>query len=68
MDPRLQNAVQHEEFEHQHVSNTMESERFKLQNVAIQLKWQLPAPKCCKLLGKRTEQQIQADPKKDPKP
>jgi hypothetical protein len=35
----------------------MENERFELQNVAIPLKWQLPAPKCCTLQGKR------ADPK-----
>jgi hypothetical protein len=42
----------------------MENERFQLQNVAIPLKWQRLAPKCCKLQGKRTEQQIQ---KKNPK-
>ena len=30
----------------------------KFQNVAIPLKEQFPAPKCCKLQGKRTEQQI----------
>jgi hypothetical protein len=42
----------------------MENERFALQNVAIPLKWQLPVPKCCKLQGKRTEQQIIADPNK----
>jgi len=37
----------------------MENERFELQNVAIPLKWQLPAPKCCKLQGKWIKQQIQ---------
>ena len=37
----------------------MEDERFELQNVAIPLKWQLPAPKCCKLQGRRKGQQIQ---------
>ena len=44
-------------------ANTMENERFELENVAIPLKWQLPAPKCCKVQGK-TEQQI---PKRIPK-
>ena len=43
----------------------METERFELQDVAIPLKSQLPAPKFCKLQGKRTEQQI--PPKKSPK-
>jgi hypothetical protein len=37
----------------------MENERFELQNVAIPFEWQLPAPKCCKLQVKRTEQQLQ---------
>ena len=37
----------------------MENERFEFQNVVIPLKWQLPAPKCCNLQAKRTEQQIQ---------
>jgi len=36
----------------------MKNERFELQNVAIPLKWQLPAPKCCKLHGKWAEEQI----------
>ena len=36
----------------------MENERFELQNVAIPLKWQLPASKCCKLHRKLTEQQM----------
>jgi hypothetical protein len=36
----------------------MENERFELQNVAIPLKWQLPASKCCKLQRKLTEQQM----------
>jgi len=38
--------------------------RFELQNVAMPLKWQLPAPECCKLQGKRTEQQIKKIPKR----
>ena len=42
-----QNTIQHEKFEHQNVANIMENERFELQSVAIPLKWQLPAPKCC---------------------
>jgi hypothetical protein len=36
----------------------MENERVELQIVAIPLKWQLPAPKCCILQGKCTEEQI----------
>jgi len=42
----------------------MGNERFELRNVAIPLKWQLLAPKCCKLQGKRTEQQIKKYPKR----
>jgi hypothetical protein len=69
----------HEQFEHQHVANTIENERFEAANIVemaassskmqkasqcckynenerfkfnnvckIPLKWQLPAPKCCK--------------------
>jgi hypothetical protein len=33
---------------HQNAANSMENESFQLQNVARQLKWQLPAPKSCK--------------------
>ena len=46
---------------HQNAANSMENERFQLQNVARQLKWQLPAPKSCKQQGKRAEK---TDPKK----
>ena len=40
-----------------------DNERFELQYVAIPLKWQLPAPQCCKLQGQRTDQQIPKNPK-----
>jgi hypothetical protein len=33
----------------------MGNDRFELQNVAIPLKWQLPAQKCCKLQGRTAD-------------
>ena len=61
----------HEQFELKNAASTHWNGTFQLQNftnstkmLQRQLKWKLPAPKCCKWQGKRAEKQIQ---KKIPK-
>ena len=39
-------------FEHQHVANIMEKERFEIQNVAMSLKWQLSSQKLLQIARK----------------
>jgi hypothetical protein len=39
----------HEHFEHQNVANSIENRGSNSRMLQIPLKWQHPAPKCCKL-------------------
>ena len=51
-------------FEHQHVANIMEKERFEIQNVAMSLKWQLSSQKLLQIArktGKAADQKKTTD-------